>query len=980
MPASLPLSTITQAARRRYAALLTGEGGQPWWDAVVLTASSERQARAYEAEIRRRRAEGLLPRDCEFLAAPDPEGQRLGSGGATVHALSTLARHFSTNPNERWWQKRRVLVLHSGGDSRRLPQYSPSGKIFTPLPLRGPGGAPSTIFDETLALSTLWAERIPAGVVAGSGDVLLIFDAGRLDWSRPGISGVGLLQAPELGAQHGVYVAGSGGRVLSFLQKPSLVESRNAGACGPDGRVAVDTGLLRFDPSSAARLCRISSMSGPEPFDLYYHLPRILTGELRIDSRASRALRRLGKLFGGTEFHCDVVEGEFTHIGTTVLFRRLLTEDTEFARLYSARQRLGLVAPEGVRSHGVILESVVDQVTIAPGAVVLESMLQGPAEIGAGAIVHGIEDADTAGLEVPPGVVLHQVPVRGAGGAAVVTRVYGVADDPKRRPAMWFGRPLEEALRGLRIVPDEVWPDVPESDRTLWNANLFPIASAGEALAAARWLLGQAPAGVPFTLRRWRRLAKASLASSAALADESALAASRLKRTRHLWEKAALELALDGADVRPLLAQAPGVHSLANVARALAGGPEDASRAWLASLFFAQAGLEEDAGFHRENAFAIIGRRVAAPVSADSGFPAIESWLRDAVVAAAPARIDLGGGWSDTPPFCLDWGGTVLNAALLLDGLSPIECRASRLAEPVIEIQPGGADPPLRLRSMQTLLAPVIPGDPYALARTALRMTGLFRPSASLARTLEALGGGLRIETAVNLPMGSGLGASSILAAAILQALASLGGRPLASDPLCDLVLELEQRMSTGGGWQDQAGGIFPGMKLLTSSPGAPQRVRCQPLDWSAARRAEFENLLVLAPTGIARVAKNLLQQVVGRYLARETAAVQVLHSIKTLALEMAHALREGAWDHLGALLNRHWELNQILDPHTTNLAIEQMLGEARPWIRGGKLAGAGGGGYFILLARDPDAARQLRRQFRAPMARLARHGLVIQK
>ncbi len=980
MTDSNSLSAITQTARRRYSSILAGQADHPWWTAVILTASSERQARAYQAEIDRRRNHGLLPGQAHFLVIPDPEGQRLGSGGATVHALQEFSRRLgAASPNERWWRGQRVLLLHSGGDSRRLPQYSPSGKIFTPLPLRGPGGAPSTIFDETLALSSLWVERLPAGVVAGSGDVLLIFDSALLDWSRPGISGAGLRQPPDVAAHHGVYVAGPDGRVLSFLQKPSLAECRNAGACAPDGRVPVDTGLLCFAPAAAARLCRLAARPASEPFDLYYHLPRLLTGELRFGPGSDPAFLEAQRLFSGLGFHCAIVEGEFTHIGTTTLFRHLLTGDSDFARLYSARRRLGLVAPEGVRSHGVILESLLEQVTVAPGAVVLESVLHGPAEIGPGAIVHGLDAGPTPGFSVPPDVVLHQIPVRDEQGrSGAVVRVYGVTDDPKQSPAMWFGRPATDALRALHIPPEAVWPGIAENQRTLWNAELFPITAPAEALAAARWLLGQAPADPPFSLRRWHRLPRTSLASSAALADESALAASHLHRTRRLWEKAALELALDGADVRPLLAQAPGVPSLANVARALSSGAEDASRAWLSSLFFTQAGLEEEAAQEQTRAFAIIARRVAPAQGAASAFPALTRWQRDTVSAAAPARIDLGGGWSDTPPFCLDWGGTVLNAALLIDGACPIETRIERLSEPWIEIHPGSGAPPLRFRSASALLAPPAPGDPYALARTALRMTGLFRPSLSLARTLQALGGGLRIETTGNLPMGSGLGASSILAATIVQALAALGGHPLDNDPLCDLVLELEQRMSTGGGWQDQAGGIYPGMKLLTSSPGVPQRVRCQPLDWTAARRAEFESLLVLAPTGIARVAKNLLQQVVGRYLARETAAVQVLHSIKTLALEMAHALREGAWDHLGALLNRHWELNQILDPHTSNTAIEQMLAETAPSIRGAKLAGAGGGGYFILLARDPDSARQLSLRLHAPRTRLARHGLLV--
>jgi fucokinase len=178
-----------------------------------------------------------------------------------------------------------------------------------------------------------------------------------------------------------------------------------------------------------------------------------------------------------------------------------------------------------------------------------------------------------------------------------------------------------------------------------------------------------------------------------------------------------------------------------------------------------------------------------------------------------------------------------------------------------------------------------------------------------------------------------------------------------------DQVMRLEQLMTTGGGWQDQAGGVYPGAKLVFSGPGLRQRLRVEPLRWSGAREAEFSSRLVLFYTGIRRVAKDLLTEVVGRYLARETAAVQVLHSIKTLALEMSHAMAEGAWAHLGALIDRHWRLNQVLDPNTTNAPINALLEDARPDLAGAKLAGAGGGGFLILLARDPGAAAALRRR-----------------
>ena len=261
----------------------------------------------------------------------------------------------------------------------------------------------------------------------------------------------------------------------------------------------------------------------------------------------------------------------------------------------------------------------------------------------------------------------------------------------------------------------------------------------------------------------------------------------------------------------------------------------------------------------------------------------------------------------------------------------------------------------------EELLEPCGPGSVFSIPRAAMQLHGIPMNGQSLKKTLAELGGGLEIRCQVQLPMGSGLGTSSILAATVIRALAVLSGRKLDDHALLEEVMQLEQRMTTGGGWQDQAGGIFPGAKLLITGPGLRQRIRVQPVIWSDERQAEFCQHLVLCNTGIQRMAKDLLRQVVSRYLARETATIQVLHSIKTLAVEMSYAMAEGDWKHLGELLDRHWQLNQVLDPNTTNAPINAILDRARPYIHGAKLAGAGGGGFLMLLARDPEAATALR-------------------
>jgi fucokinase len=383
-------------------------------------------------------------------------------------------------------------------------------------------------------------------------------------------------------------------------------------------------------------------------------------------------------------------------------------------------------------------------------------------------------------------------------------------------------------------------------------------------------------------------------------------------------------------------------------------------------MFLGQAGLVNEAEQARAAAFGCVERAVEAGVYGDEFAGAAERWRWRAVTVAAPPRIDLGGGWSDTPPFCLDWGGTVLNIAVRLNGGYPIRTSVKRLEEPLIRCVSEESGEYVEYRSEAELLAPVAPGGAFAIPAIALRMAGVARRDGPLAPTLSSMGGGLEIRTSVDLPMGSGLGTSSILAATVLRAVAEMMGVELSLDSLNEQVMRLEQMMTTGGGWQDQAGGIYPGAKLVVSGPGVRQKLRVEPVRWSAERQAEFAARLVLYYTGIRRIAKDLLREVVGRYLAREVATVQVLHSIKTLALEMSYAMQEGEWGHLGSLLDRHWQLNQVLDPHTTNAPINALLEEVRPYVAGAKLAGAGGGGFFILLARDEETALELRARLAA--------------
>lgn len=914
-----------------------------FWDSVIITASSERQAALYRDEIQRRRLSGTLPSETQFVVVPDPPDRKVGSGGATINALGVLGK------DQKWWQAHRVLLIHSGGDSRRLPQYSPVGKLFGVLPSRRQPQSTTTVFDETMTLSAAWAARIPNGLLVASGDVILRFDADRVQWDWPGATGVAMRLDVEIGSHHGVYVVGEDEQVYTFLQKPSAAEVRAAGGLLDDGRVAVDIGLLRFDAELTAAMTELAGFRNLPAVDLYDQITRGLTGQWKPENHSGLFWRELARILRSPErpvaFHCSVVEGEFIHAGTTHSFRSLAAV-----------------------SGGVLDSAIRGECKVGHEAVILECALGGPVYASRGAILHGLTGLNGP-VEVPEDTVVHQLPVDGPDGIGWVIRVYGVDDDPKQalETATWLNRSILESFQRLGLGVEEVWTS--DQEPTLWNAALFPVTTPNEAWECTRWMMGYASG---YDLARWRAARRLSLAESARCADAKSLAEARSRRLQAIWHDTAVELAESGADLRPLLANLPGLapaaeaaHSLRSRAESLRDkGPENfthaASLLVQASRLLNRAGFEQEAASCEREAFACIQNAACKGTTHDT-IPNLSRWQFDTVQVSAPPRIDLGGGWSDTPPFCFDWGGTVLNCAIEIDGTYPINTEIRRIEQPVLRCFADHEGTVAEYRTTEELIEPCGPGSAFAIPRAALQLHGLIVKGRPLEEILVSLGGGLEIRSQVRLPIGSGLGTSSILAATVISALTIISGKALENQSLSKAVMQLEQLMTTGGGWQDQAGGIFPGAKLLITGPGLRQRIRVQPVVWSEERRAEFCQHLVLYNTGIQRMAKDLLRQVVSRYLARETATVQVLHSIKTLAVEMSYALMEGDWEHLGELLNRHWQLNQALDPNTANAPINALLDRARPYVFGAKLAGAGGGGFLMLLARDPEAAAALR-------------------
>jgi galactokinase/mevalonate kinase-like predicted kinase len=113
--------------------------------------------------------------------------------------------------------------------------------------------------------------------------------------------------------------------------------------------------------------------------------------------------------------------------------------------------------------------------------------------------------------------------------------------------------------------------------------------------------------------------------------------------------------------------------------------------------------------------------------------------------------------------------------------------------------------------------------------------------------------------------------------------------------------------------------------------------------------------------TGVTRLAKNILQQVVGRYLNRDREAMTTLRHIGALARDVMNTFIRKDIEEFGSLMDAAWQLNKRLDPNSSNDEIEALFARVRPHIYGGKLLGAGGGGFMLMVCKSPADAATLR-------------------
>jgi galactokinase/mevalonate kinase-like predicted kinase len=351
--------------------------------------------------------------------------------------------------------------------------------------------------------------------------------------------------------------------------------------------------------------------------------------------------------------------------------------------------------------------------------------------------------------------------------------------------------------------------------------------------------------------------------------------------------------------------------------------------------------------------------------------PRLSVYADQIVWSRSPVRIDLAGGWTDTPPYSMMQGGNVVNIAIELNGQPPLQvymkpCREKRIILRSIDL--GASEVVITYDDLQQFDKV---GSPFSIPKAALVLAG-FSPQfsachfESLKEQLDAFGSGIEMTTLSAIPAGSGLGTSSMLASTVLGAVNDFCGLGWDKYEISNRTLVLEQLLTTGGGWQDQYGGVLHGVKLLQTQPGWQQQPLVRWLPDTLFTSPDYAPCHLLYYTGITRTAKGILAEIVRGMFLNETERLDILAEMKQHALDLYDVIQRGDFELMGRLIRKTWNQNQRIDSGTNPPAVQAITQKIDDLCLGYKLPGAGGGGYLYMVAKDDEAAARVRKTLQA--------------
>ena len=820
--------------------------------------------------------------DEEYFCTCDPIGHRLGSGGGTSWLLMEAMKGDKAETFDEWLAKEKRILVHAGGQSKRLPSYAVSGKVLMPLPVfrweRGQKLS-QNLLSVQLPLYEKMMQMAPDNIhtMIVSGDVLIRATQPLQAIPEADVVCYGLWLDASVAKNHGVFVSDrrSPSVLKQMLQKPSV---KTLSELQKDHFYLTDIGVWMLSDKAVRLLMERSIVGNPreiretrmtgnyspsdyKEYDLYSEFGCALGTDPSIpDSELSELSVAIVPLSGGEFYHFGTSK---EMISSTLRLQNLVNDQREIMHL------------DRKPHPSIFVQNAVTKIPFTEENTniwVENSYIGEKWHLTHDHVITGVPENDWE-ISLEPGECIDVVPV---GDSDYEIRRYHI-DEPQN------------------------------SNELAEKANLYRLFAQRREFRKQNWSA---------LAKNWRH----SVFYQLDLAD-----------AQEEFKNLGIPLPEPLEDDAPLMTR---IHN------AMFRGESDKAFSLL------REGLLE-------------GQEIVGTPQRDIADDQIV-WGR------SPVRIDIAGGWTDTPPYCLMEGGNVINFAIELNGQPPLQVyiKPSREYHIVLRSIDLGAMEVVETNEQLTDFMHV--GSPFSIPKAALVLAGFgshngIRTLCDIHSQLEEFGCGIELTLLSAIPAGSGLGTSSILAATVLGALNDFCGLGWDKNEIGRRTLMLEQMLTTGGGWQDQFGGILSGVKLLQTGRGFDQspKVRWLPNDlWT---QPEYRACHLLYYTGITRTAKSILAEIVRRMFLNHSGEIRQLREMKDHTMEMYEAIQQNDFQRMGLLVRKTWAQNQALDYGTNPQAVSKLTDLIDDLCMGYKLPGAGGGGYLYMIAKDPEAAVRIK-------------------
>jgi len=938
------------------------------FDLCLITSSSVQQAHIYRQLIQSRVDSGLYPKFIEFKVVSDIH-PGLGSGGA---ALSALYQIFEKSKNKLKGdhRKKRILLINAGGPKAQFHSYSCLGPLFIPLPLQTSSLHHPVVLDGILSFFLKYPWNL-GELVISSAEVLLAGTLQGLSTQRKGIWGFAKPVPVKDLQPFGIYAFKPGhNQVINYFPK---FDGERTSSLEGSGDLALDLGFLSFAEEAVEAF-----------YSLYFDQGRLTplakkinTGKLKLNLYKDILLSAVNK---NTEFTKQPKTATYSQKKNKPVLKslRVLSQNAITQDYQKALEGVGfsaLLCPQlnfyQVGQVSELLKSFDKLIQVPPALFYTAGSPEIPFDKSGGVTAFNsfsttayqpqdkkvfLENCYATRIDYPRGNNLfiglqqHHLQFEIPDGICIEEKIYknqkviityhyndSFYEENSSDP-VFCGVKLSQWLAQRKIKPDSLFQA--GSKRKLEEAKIFTLWE-NDTFLAGYYL-------VPADNTWGENFCKLPRYSMQELSNANP---QNLNESRFNYRLMILQNQLAGGKGWYQLSQTDFSQVYSYYQKFIKGNVKE--------IFHKRLKETQDPYLHayRDRLLTTLENKDQVE---EFGFPVqniparkLQPWklkFNEILKGTIPIRADLAGGWTDTPPYTLEYGGSIINLAFDLDKRAPLEIQITPSHSFHIQITNLLTQEVWVLKTSRALNQMAQNGSYEGIIAKALQSLGFGQSQQNLAQQLTLCQGGLNINFSCSIPLATGLGAYTLFLSLCTASFYQLQASSLDKDELLNLVLEQEQKKGIGAGWQDVVGGLNPGVKWIYTEPGSQPKPTVHYLDDHFFTHPDYSECLLICDTGLRRNIPRLAQIAAARVLEKSPSIILQLHAMHSIAQKMSLSLSCRNWEEFLYRLRESAEAMQCFLPETVSAELQELKALASKYNCIVKPLGAGGGG-FVLLA-----------------------------